>query len=585
MKSFLRIVGVVIALNALTVARSDPHTVRLSDVDEPISQLSVMSCNRIQGTFVESGPRQECLDSGREFQRITLSPKVLIADFNKYGFRHPEDLDLEKLAQLGANLNLVWSKNEKTVISIDFSEVGTFNGSERNDFVLRAGVFWRALALYYASQPSLGRSRGLVSFEILQPSDMTDHYRWSGIQAMLAASIKESTREQTVWQMAPDETIAMISNESKLNVNLDHLQNGVNLGRYTGKDDESDLEWPKSPAKSADSMENRKALDTLFSKFDHVRIMITPSVFLNETTHSLDFKINEEKLTKLDSVLKSIWKRDRATIITIDALDGVFADSSGKQKFDSDPVFVKNLEELWRDLSQHCVSLYDSLRLEPKSQERVFLEVLNEPQENDPYRWWGIQDEIIREGIRKVAKESTVIAVGVGGSIDGLLSLVPLKEPNVIYSFHYYDPYEFTQQGADWVSDPTRHFSGLQYPSSANNVRDKVKLLPQFEAQDGLYHLRYGLSRWNGEFIAGEIDYAHAWARSQQMTVICDEFGVNKRSGADSKSRVRWISDVHESLKKNRIPWTFWDYNSDTFGATDTRGGSDLNRDVMHALF
>jgi len=583
MKSLLRIVGVVIVLNAFTVARSSTHAVRLSDADESISQLSMARCHGVQSTSVESGRRQECSDSGHDFQRIILSPKVLIADFGNYGFRHPENIDMSKLAQLGANLNIVWSKDEKTVIGVDFSELGTFNGSDRDDFVLRAGVFWRALAQYYASRPSVGRSHGLISFEILRPPDTKDRYRWSGIQAILAASIKEVAPEQTVWQTT-DGTITMMSDPPKFNLNLDRLQKGINLGRYTGENDGSDLEWPKNPAVATESSENQKALDSLLRNFDHARLVITPSVFINEAAHSLDLKFNKEKLKKLDSVLESIWKRDRATIITIDAPDTAFVEGSGTQKLDSD-AFVKSLEDLWRDLSQHCVSLYDSFHLGPKSTERVFFEVLNEPQESDPHRWWGIQNEIIRDGIRQGATGSAVIAVGNGGSIDGLLSLVPLKEPNVIYSFHYYDPYEFTQQGADWVSDPTRHFSGLKYPSDPNDVMDRMQPLPKFEAQDGFYHLRYGLSHWNREFIAGEIDYAHAWATSQQMNVICDEFGVNKQKGADSQSRVRWITDVREALNKNHIPWTFWDYNSDTFGATDTKDGSGLNRDVMRALF
>jgi hypothetical protein len=602
-KLLFRTLGLVVVLSPLSVsvARPDTGAVPLSNRELLPSQVKSAGCQTIEGSSFESAPRMECIENGSRFQRIVLNPKTILRKFDAdwYDFRHPDALDPDKLKQLDTSLAPVWSSGESTVIRLDFSRVGKFSWSD-NDDVFRAAVFWQALAKHYASLPDKERSARLVSFEVIRPAEALDSYRWTGVRATLAADIAEVAPRNTVWAVGADGRIAMASGALNSDVNLAQLQHGVNLGRYTGRSDGSDLEWPKDPANAPDSLANQRALANLSSKFDHVRLTITPGIFISETTHLFDFEGKAANLTKLDSVLTALWKAGRATIITIDGLDGAFFDGAGKLRLDSEPAtFLKSLEGFWQKLSQHCTVLYDSLHLKANSS-LLFFEVLNEPQEIDSYRWWGIQEEIINQGIRKGAKDSVIIAVGAGGGLDGLLSLVPLQEKNVVYSFHFYDPTEFTQQGADWAHEYMRHITGLRYPPDPGNANKTTAGLPTFEARERLDYLRYGWSQWGANYIAGEIDYVKKWADNQHVKVICDEFGVkrsydanaandpdseNKKNGADAASRIRWITDVRNSLRESRIPWTFWDYNSDTFGATLTKDGSDFDQNVMRALF
>jgi len=74
--------------------------------------------------------------------------------------------------------------------------------------------------------------------------------------------------------------------------------------------------------------------------------------------------------------------------------------------------------------------------------ERVFFEILNEPEVSDPYRWAGIQARVAA-AIREAAPRHTIIATGPNYSdIADLLTLHPLADGNVIYNFHFYDPHE-----------------------------------------------------------------------------------------------------------------------------------------------
>ncbi len=79
----------------------------------------------------------------------------------------------------------------------------------------------------------------------------------------------------------------------------------------------------------------------------------------------------------------------------------------------------------------------------------TFPEVLNEPVFADsPGTWASLQHQTLLE-IRAVLPVNTVILTGADwGSIAGLLALVPETDPNVVYSFHLYDPAELTALGA-----------------------------------------------------------------------------------------------------------------------------------------
>jgi hypothetical protein len=593
MKSFSHILVTVMILGPVSVLVAQPEEspALLSQSGTRSTQVNAAGCQTMTGEFPEF-PRTECIEKGTRFQRIVLNPKTVLRKFDAewYDFRHPDALDPENLKNLDTLLTPAWSSNESTVLRVDFSQLDKFDWDKHDD-VLRAAVFWQALAAHYASLPDKERSARLVSFEIFQPADLTDAYRWAGIRATLAASINQVAPNHTIWAINPGGRVTINSSPPNSDVNLARLQHGVNLGRYTGQNDGADLEWPKNPVNNPDSPANQAALADLCSKFDHVRIVITPSVFISETTHFFDFEGRASNLAKLRNVLTSLWKGGCATIVTIDGTQGVAL---------NDTNFLKSLEGFWQKLSQDCAALYDSLGLAAGSSQVLFFEVLNEPQETDPYRWEGIQEEIVNEGIRKGAKDNVIIAVGIGGALEGLLSLVPLREKNIIYSFHFYDPPLFTQQGADWNQEYMRRITGLKYPPDAENANKATADLPVFEATERLEYLRYGWSRWGANYVAGEIDYAQKWARQLHVTLICDEFGVKRaydskvpndqdkehqKNGADRASRVSWIKDVRSSLHRNGIPWTFWDYNSDTFGATLSKEGNDLDNDLMQALF
>ncbi len=214
-------------------------------------------------------------------------------------------------------------------------------------------------------------------------------------------------------------------------------------------------------------------------------------------------------------------------------------------------------------------------------QERVFFEILNEPEMKDSYRWYGVEAKLAA-AIRQGAPANTIIAAGARwDDDDDMIFLEPLRDPNVIYVFHFYEPHIFTHQGATWSTYYLRWLRGLHYPSSPENAAQVAAALP--EALDRLYVIRYGQDHWDAARIEAEINQAADWARQNGVPLICNEFGVY-RAVSDPQDRAAWIRDVRTSLERHNIGWAMWDYSGSFGVATKKDGKATLDEGVVHAL-
>ena len=297
--------------------------------------------------------------------------------------------------------------------------------------------------------------------------------------------------------------------------------------------------------------------------FDHVRLSINPQPMFREGEADA---IPKEYLGYLDEAVRSILANGLAVIVDI------HPDREFKNRLAKDDGFVEQFADFWRALAKHYATL------EPDS---VFFEILNEPEMLDRYRWGGIQAKLA-SAIREGASQNTIIATGAHWSADDdLLFLEPLRDDNVIYSFHFYEPHIFTHQGANWGVDFWHFAHGLAYPSTPESAEKAAAEVP--EAAHRLYVIRYGFERWNGARMEAEISQVANWAGRHGVPVICDEFGVYRKY-ADAKSRSAWLADVRSSLERHGMGWTVWDYSGGFGVVTKTDSGAVSDEPTVRAL-
>ncbi len=277
--------------------------------------------------------------------------------------------------------------------------------------------------------------------------------------------------------------------------------------------------------------------------FDHVRLSVNPAPMFRRG-HAND--IPAEYLSYLDAAVKMILDQGLNVIIDI------HPESDFKAKLVNDG-FVEEFADYWRALAQHYSNT---------DPDRVFFEVLNEPEISDRYRWYGIQTKLAA-AIREGAPQHTIIAAGARySSNDELLFLDPLADPNVIYNFHFYEPHVFTHQGATWGVNFWHFERQLPYPSTPESAEKVAALVP--DATNRMVVLRYGMERWNAARIGMEIGQVAEWAKRWNVPVTCNEFGAFRKY-SDPQDRAAWIHDVRTTLEQDGIGWTMWDY-SGSFG-------------------
>lgn len=168
----------------------------------------------------------------------------------------------------------------------------------------------------------------------------------------------------------------------------------------------------------------------------------------------------------------------------------------------------------------------------------VLLELCNEPNGMSADFWNGF----FQDALAAVRESNPTRIVVVGGadwnSVKGLLELkLPEADRNLLATFHYYSPFEFTHQGAEWVSGADA-WMGTQWDGVS---RDKVNV------------------DW-------DLDRAAAWARDNNRPLWMGEFGAYSK--ADLAARERWTAYLAREAERRSIPWSYWEFGAG-FGVYD----------------
>ncbi|HEY5991744.1 MAG TPA: glycoside hydrolase family 5 protein, partial [Candidatus Udaeobacter sp.] len=202
------------------------------------------------------------------------------------------------------------------------------------------------------------------------------------------------------------------------------LRRGINLSHWFSQSPGND--YSKTHLETHTTAEDIALIKAM--GFDHVRFPIEPAPLFNAQDPSV---LNATYLRYLDNALDMILQTGLAVIVDIHPSD----DFKLRLKDDRQ---VEAFAKFWGALATHFSA---------RDPERVFLEVLNEPMVEDGYRWYGLQARLIA-AIRAGAPQHTIIAGGHRWSgLQELLFLQPYSDPNIIYNFHFYEPFSFTHQG------------------------------------------------------------------------------------------------------------------------------------------
>ena len=239
----------------------------------------------------------------------------------------------------------------------------------------------------------------------------------------------------------------------------------------------------------------------------------------------------------------------------------------------TDPAVGTILAKVWKQMAAHYQD-HDG---------DIYYEILNEPHGISDALWGSIQGSII-DTIRTVDTTHTIIVGGAGWNGYANLAQIPIyPDDNLIYTFHFYDPFIFTHQGASWTDPSMVPLANVPFPYNPGTMPPVPPTLAGSWIGNAILNYQ---ADGTVQKVQELIDIAVQFQQARQVPVFCGEFGVFIPNSQQA-DRVFWYDAVRTYLESQGIAWTMWDYHGG-FGLYNAGGNDlfdhDLNTELLTAL-
>lgn len=247
-----------------------------------------------------------------------------------------------------------------------------------------------------------------------------------------------------------------------------------------------------------------------------------------------DYKIDPAYFARVDWALDQALSRGLAVVLNI------HHDEAAQNEPEK---FIPRAAAFWRQIAT---------RYQDRPARLVF-ELLNEPNGAMTDAKWQASFPTLLAAAREANPTRTVI-VGPGhwNGIDSLSAFsLPEADRHLIATFHYYSPFQFTHQGAEWAEGASA-WLGQTWTATP----------------DQLAALRRDLKK------------AADWGQAHGRPMYLGEFGAYNK--APTASRVAWTAAVAREAEALGMAWCYWEFGSG-FGAYDP-ATDEWRRPILDAL-
>lgn len=244
------------------------------------------------------------------------------------------------------------------------------------------------------------------------------------------------------------------------------------------------------------------------------------------------YTIDPEFFKRIDDVIAQVLSRDMLVMINIHHYDELITNTDAHR-----PRFLA----IWKQIAERYKS-YDA---------KVLFEVLNEPHDIGDSTWNGLMNDAIT-AIRASNPTRNIVV----GPLDyyAIRRLPDLELPDdqhLIATIHYYLPFQFTHQGAEWVAG-SASWLGTKWDGKSGRKQE----------------------------ITFDFDRAVEWAKEHNRPLNLGEFGAYSK--ADIDSRALWTDFVARQAERRNMSWDYWEFGAG-FGVYDP-AAKTWNEPIRDAL-
>lgn len=300
----------------------------------------------------------------------------------------------------------------------------------------------------------------------------------------------------TEYACGQDRTAAFSINE--------RLGKGINMGNSFEAPSESAWGNPWKP----EYFETIAAMG-----FQHVRLPIRwePS---ERSLASAPYTITETFLERIKEVVDEALANDLMIMINM---------HHHELLFDQPELQKERFLSQWSQIATYFKDYPDDL----------LFEVLNEPHGNISPQLWNVYFADALEVIRE-SNPNRIVLMGTAeyGGLSGVPYLELPNDENIIVSVHYYNPFNFTHQGAEWVGSDADAWLGTKWNDT--------------EAER--------------ETIIKEFEPLIALSEEENIPIHIGEFGAYSK--ADLESRTGWTNFLARWFEEQGFSWAYWEFSA-----------------------
>lgn len=276
--------------------------------------------------------------------------------------------------------------------------------------------------------------------------------------------------------------------------------------------------------------------------FDHVRLPIDEEHMWDEEGNKMP-----KAWTLMHNGIKWALANDMRVIVDLHVLRSHHFNRPDSRKLWEDRSAQEGFIKFWHQLSAE---------LKQYPNDKLAYEPLNEAVSDNPDDWNNLINWVIKE-IRKLEPERTIIMGSNNWQTVGTFKdlKVPEGDPNIILSFHYYEPMLLTHYQAPWthIKDLTVEFN---YPGQMvdpslyeNYSEDEVELIKRHNHVTTVDTLDKAI------YQAVEV------AAKFNLHLYCGEFGCFPSTPITM--RQAWYRDMMTVFEKHNIAFAHWNYKND----------------------
>ena len=258
--------------------------------------------------------------------------------------------------------------------------------------------------------------------------------------------------------------------------------------------------------------------------FTSVRV---PVRWSNHASTQAPYTLDPVFLGRVESVVDKLLAKGLVVILNMHhyrQLDGDPIDAGESAVADAavDVRFVM----LWEQLATHFHG----------RSARLLFELYNEPHGRLNGEPWNVLAARALGVVRKTNPDRVVVIGPTSWNNAGDLRLLKLpNDANLVATVHNYAPFQFTHQGAEWVSPVLP--VGVTCCSTSQQAE-----------------------------MAAPLDVAKAWSAARRYPVFVGEFGAYSK--ADDRSRIDFNRKMRDAMESRGMSWTYWEFAAG-FGVYD----------------